>query len=140
MPNIVEYAQFAANAYARSLDVVKDANAISVPSGWQELTLSETSNNKGVNTTTGFLARAYKNTATGEIVIAYTGTTAEDGMKTVDWMNGNLPAGTGFGLGGNDVIEGRGGDDTIINPGAGRRLCKLGVGGTANDEVWRIAA
>lgn len=41
----------------------------------------------------GFMSRAYKNVSTGEVVIAYAGTTGESGM---DWLSGNIPAGTGY--------------------------------------------
>lgn len=89
MPTNLQYAVFAASAYAESISVVNPANAIKPPAGWSIL--------DGRNlTSTGFLARAYKNG--NEIVIAYAGTTSEPGMKTLDWKNGNIPGATGTSL------------------------------------------
>lgn len=93
MPTTNEYTLFAANAYARSPEVVSPTNEIPIPGGWRDMTASITSGNRGVNGATGFLARAYKHDLTGEIVIAYGGTTTENSL---DWTNGNLPAALGF--------------------------------------------
>ena len=87
----IQYALFAANSYAASIVVVHENNEIPIPSGWSILETRRTD-------ATGFLARAYKNAA-GEIVIAYGGTTYEDGMTTRDWTKGNLPGATGVTLG-----------------------------------------
>ena len=95
MPSPIEYALFAANSYAVSSDVVSINNRIPVPTGWSIL-------EDRTDNATGFLARAYKST-TGEIVIAYGGTTYEAGMATVDWTEGNLPGATGVGLAGQIV-------------------------------------
>ncbi len=91
MTTSIEYALMASNAYAVKPDVTSARNTIPIPNGWVKLGYD------GRNDDTGFTARAYKNTATGEIVIAYTGTTFEGNLvdKTKDWMLANLPAGTG---------------------------------------------
>ena len=128
MPNVVDYALFAANAYARSLDVVTPPNIVPVPPGWTELAPSETGSNPGVNSVTGFLARAYKKGS--EIVIAYSGTTAEAGMTTKDWMEGNIPSGTGFGLGGQVVDAARFYlDISQANPGSSITFTGHSLGG-----------
>ena len=92
----VDYALFAANAYAATgrgpSSVVSNNNEIPIKVGWTTIV-------NGVNNTSGFLARAYKNDVTGDIVIAYAGTTFEDGMKSLDWTNGNLPGASGLALG-----------------------------------------
>ena len=88
-----DYALFAANAYAASaggaLNVVSPENVIPVMPGWVEIS-------NGINNETGFMARAYKNG--GEIVIAYAGTTWENGMRSLDWTKGNIPAATASSL------------------------------------------
>ncbi|OGT02211.1 MAG: hypothetical protein A2Z65_02000 [Gallionellales bacterium RIFCSPLOWO2_02_58_13] len=91
-----DYALFAANAYATSINVVSTANTIAVPDNWKILDATRTYGNDGVRNATGFLARAYENG--GEIVIAYAGTTWEEGMETLDWKNGNIPGATGTSL------------------------------------------
>jgi Ca2+-binding RTX toxin-like protein len=95
MPSPLDFALFAANSYAASntdvsANVAKD-NIVPLSQGWSIFA-------NGASTTTGFLARAYKNAETNEIVIAYGGTTSEEGMKTLDWTKGNLPAATGASL------------------------------------------
>lgn len=88
MPTNPQYAIFfAANAYAESTNVVNPANAIPPPAGWAVVGGKDL-------TETGFLARAYKNTTLGtnEIVIAFAGTTSENGE---DWFNGNFPGAAG---------------------------------------------
>ncbi|MEW6677070.1 MAG: hypothetical protein AB1421_04040 [Pseudomonadota bacterium] len=91
MTTSIEYALMASNAYAVKPDVTSDVNTIPIPSGWVDMKID------GQNDDTGFTARAYKNTTTGEIVIAYTGTTFEGNLvdKTKDWVLANLPAGSG---------------------------------------------
>ncbi|WP_429002372.1 lipase family protein [Xanthomonas euvesicatoria] len=41
------------------------------------------------------MARAYRNASTGEVVVAYAGTTLEEGQVLDDWITGNVPAGVG---------------------------------------------
>ncbi|MEW6677072.1 MAG: hypothetical protein AB1421_04050 [Pseudomonadota bacterium] len=91
MTTSIEYALMASNAYAVKDTVTHENNTIPIPHGWVKL------GNDGRNDDTGFTARAYKNTTTGEIVIAYTGTTFEGNVvdKTKDWLLANLPAGSG---------------------------------------------
>src|SRR6266581_2430027 len=93
MPNTLEYALMAANAYSQSAAVVSNRNTIPVPNGWVQIAAGE-------NDETGFLARAYKNSSTGEVVIAYGGTTFEGGTfaQLRDWLYGNIPAAAGFKL------------------------------------------
>jgi len=93
MPNTLEYALMAANAYSQSAAVVSNRNTIPVPNGWVQIVAGE-------NDETGFLARAYKNSSTGEVVIAYGGTTFEGGTfaQLRDWLYGNIPAAAGFKL------------------------------------------
>ena len=91
MTTSIEYAQMASNAYAVKPTVHSGVNAIPIPDGWKKL------GEDGVNNSTGFTARAYQNTTTKEIVIAYTGTTFEGSTldKAKDWLFANIPAGTG---------------------------------------------
>ncbi len=91
MTTSIEYALMASNAYAVKKTVTHDNNTIPIPSGWMDMEID------GQNDDTGFTARAYKNTTTGEIVIAYTGTTMEGNLvdKAKDWVLANIPAGTG---------------------------------------------
>jgi hypothetical protein len=83
----VSYALLAANAYAATQSPtspnVSAANEITLPENWSVI-------RNRANPETSFLARAYKNAETNEIVIAYGGTTSEEGMKTLDWTKGNL--------------------------------------------------
>ena len=96
MPSDLEYALLAANAYAASSSVVSVENTIPLPNASDSpgtvWTLIAERNLAG----TGFLARAYRST-NGEIVISYGGTTFEGGTldKLRDWLQGNVPAGTG---------------------------------------------
>ncbi len=91
MPSILDlqYALLAANAYSQSADVVSTRNTIPVPSGWSQIAAAAN--------TDGFLARAYKNDISGEVVISYGGTTFEgQGLAQLrDWFTGNI-AGTGL--------------------------------------------
>ncbi|MFA6444390.1 MAG: hypothetical protein WCV99_18835 [Sterolibacterium sp.] len=96
MANKNECALLAANSYSVSTAVVAPQNAVPLPSGWTFLDVTRTSGNAGVNSATGFLARAYTNGS--EIVVAYAGTTWEDGMKSLDWTKGNIPAATASSL------------------------------------------
>ena len=91
MTSSIDYALMASNAYAVKETVHSEENTIPIPNGWVKL------GNDGRNDLTGFTARAYRNTTTGEIVIAYTGTTFEGNTldKTKDWLLANLPAGSG---------------------------------------------
>jgi Ca2+-binding RTX toxin-like protein len=91
MTTSIEYALMASNAYAVKKTVTHDNNTIPIPSGWVDMEID------GQNDDSGFTARAFKNTTTGEIVIAYTGTTFEGNVvdKTKDWLLANLPAGSG---------------------------------------------
>ncbi len=93
MTTNVEYALLAANSYAVKRDVTSDKNTIPIPDGWVKL-------DDRINDATGFTARAYQNTQTGEIAIAYTGTTFEGGSldKAKDWLAGNITAGSGLTL------------------------------------------
>jgi hypothetical protein len=86
MPSSRDYALFSANSYAASTIVVNENNAIPIPDGWVSI-------ERRANDDTGFLARAYTNGS--EIVIAYAGTTWEEGMKSLDWTNGNIPGAIG---------------------------------------------
>lgn len=94
MLNNLDFARFAANSYAASIDVVSTENTIGIPSSWSVIDVPQSS---GINNATGFLARAYSN-GTNEIVIAYAGTTKESGMELLDWTQGNVPAALGFSL------------------------------------------
>jgi hypothetical protein len=67
MTSSIEYAQMPSNAYAVKDLVTHEKNIIPIPEGWEKL------GDDRINDLTGFSARAYQNTATGEIVIAYTG-------------------------------------------------------------------
>ena len=91
MTSSIEYALMASNAYAVKDLVTSENNAIPIPNGWVDMEADR------INNDSGFTARAYRNTGTGEIVIAYTGTTFEGNLvdKTKDWMLANIPAGTG---------------------------------------------
>ena len=90
MTTSIEYAQMASNAYAVIPAVHSSENAIPIPAGWSVIS-------GRVNDATGFTARAYQNTDTNEISIAYTGTTFEGNTldKAKDWLFANIPAGTG---------------------------------------------
>lgn len=83
------YALLSARVYGASPDS-NNVNKIFVPTGWTEL--SEFVDNGY----TGLYARAYRNDATGEIVIAFRGTntTLSDGT-ILDWAT-NLSAGLGL--------------------------------------------
>lgn len=100
MPDIKEYSQLAANAYAELETVVNAVNAISLPDNW-EIFLIDGQTGRS-NPASGFLARAYRNIVTDEIVIAYGGTTFEGGglLDLRDWIFGNVPAATGKWVGG----------------------------------------
>jgi VCBS repeat-containing protein len=93
MPGNRDYALFAANAYAASDLDVNPVNEIRLPSGWSAIESVD-------NVVTGFSARAYRNEATREIVIAYAGTSVAGtlGQQSRDWLYGNLKAGTGASL------------------------------------------
>lgn len=86
MPTDIQYALMAANAYAVKENVTSKENAIPIPSGYVQIDEKQ-------NDQSGFSARAYGNSPENptEIVIAYTGTTKEPEMKSLDWANGNFP-------------------------------------------------
>lgn len=71
MTSSIECAQMASNAYAIKRSVTSVQNEIPIPDGWEKL------GDDRINDDTGFTARAFQNTLTKEIVIAYTGTTFE---------------------------------------------------------------
>lgn len=85
----LEYALMAANVYSTLGTVRHENNTQPVPDGWT--LVGERS-----NVATGFLARAYKNG--NELVISYSGTTTEADHRLDDWINGNLPGGSGIEL------------------------------------------
>ncbi|MBB3834589.1 Ca2+-binding RTX toxin-like protein [Xanthomonas arboricola] len=84
---LINYAQLAANVYGAKSDVRSELNTIQLPEGWG--LISEKISQSG------FMARAYRNAATGEVVVAYAGTTLEEGHSLDDWITGNVPAGVG---------------------------------------------
>lgn len=98
----IDYALMSANSYAVKSAVTSDENTIPIPSGWRRQ--SKTVRKKSL---TGFTARAYQNTTTDEIAIAYTGTTFESyGNDIGDWLAGNISAGAGaLGLQSIDAAE-----------------------------------
>jgi hypothetical protein len=91
MTTNIEYALMASNAYAVKLEITSKGNTIPIPSGWVDMEIDR------INDNSGFTARAYRNSTTGEIVIAYTGTTFEGNVvdKSKDWVLANIPAGSG---------------------------------------------
>jgi putative lipase involved disintegration of autophagic bodies len=91
MTTSIEYALMASSAYAVKDTVTHENNTIPIPNGWVDMEIDRT------NDDSGFTARAYRNIATGEIVIAYTGTTFEGNVadKAKDWVLANIPAGSG---------------------------------------------
>ena len=84
----IDLALLSANAYAASDRVVTLINEPPLPNGWSRIGTRN-------DPETGFLGRTYKNAA-GEIVIAYGGTTYENGLQ--DFATGNIPAATGLKL------------------------------------------
>src|SRR4249919_3598040 len=80
------YALFAANVYSVSPAVRTDLNAAPLPGPEWSVILNR-------STATGFMARAYKNATTGEVVVAYAETTSENWL---DWATGNVPAAAGL--------------------------------------------
>jgi hypothetical protein len=87
MPTQIEYALMAANVYGVSPQVKSTANTLSEPRGWLPVDPPRT------NPSTGFMARAYRNALTNEVVISYCGTTTENDL---DWLQANIPAGLGL--------------------------------------------
>jgi len=78
MVSVLEYMQFSTRVYEASA-----SNKIGVPAGWEELDWQPD------QPLSGFSAGVYKNKATNEIVIAYTGTN-----DTLDrWLNWDGVAG-----------------------------------------------
>ncbi len=96
MTQPIDYAILSANVYATTdsnkSGNVNEKNLISHEPNWELI-------KDGINNDTGFLARAYRHTETNEIVIAFAGTTWEEGMKMHDWTNGNFPGAFGNRLG-----------------------------------------
>lgn len=88
MATQVEYALLAANCYAIEDAVTSSAIDVAIPGGWGVI-------RNGQNDASRFAARAYLNDRTGEIVIAYAGTTFEGNTldQTKDWRGGNILAG-----------------------------------------------
>jgi VCBS repeat-containing protein len=96
MTQLMDYAVLSSNVYATTAENisqnVSDKNLIPYGSEWELI-------KDGINNDSGFLARAYRHTETNEIVIAFAGTTWEEGMKMHDWTNGNFPGAFGNRLG-----------------------------------------
>ncbi|MBV6788020.1 hypothetical protein KWH10_01870 [Xanthomonas campestris pv. clerodendri] len=84
---ILDYAQLAANIYGSKSSVRSELNTVQLPEGWSQIDEKISQS--------GFMARAYRNAATGEVVVAYAGTTLEEGQALDDWITGNVPAGVG---------------------------------------------
>ncbi|MBV6779304.1 hypothetical protein KWH04_01290 [Xanthomonas campestris pv. trichodesmae] len=84
---IFDYAQLAANVYGAKVSVRSELNTVQLPEGWGQIDEKISQS--------GFMARAYRNAATGEVVVAYAGTTLEQGHALDDWITGNVPAGVG---------------------------------------------
>ncbi|MCP3046342.1 hemolysin [Xanthomonas euvesicatoria pv. allii] len=84
---ILDYAQLAANVYGSKSSVRSELNTVQLPEGWSQIDEKISQS--------GFMARAYRNAATGEVVVAYAGTTLEEGQALDDWITGNVPAGVG---------------------------------------------
>jgi hypothetical protein len=91
MPNIFEYALMAGDVYD---GVRSDLNDIPIPQGWERLRYVADDTTLATppfetSTETGFSAGVFKNSATGEIVISFTGTN-----ETIDWR-ANIALGLG---------------------------------------------
>ncbi|WP_165585059.1 hypothetical protein [Xanthomonas citri] len=84
---IIYYAQMAANVYGAKPSVRSELNTVQLPQGWGQIDEKISQS--------GFMARAYRNAAAGEVVVAYAGTTLEEGHALDDWITGNVPAGVG---------------------------------------------
>ncbi|WP_267191151.1 putative Ig domain-containing protein [Xanthomonas dyei] len=84
---IFDYSQLAANVYGAKSSVRSELNTVQLPEGWDQIDEKISQS--------GFMARAYRNAATGEVVVAYAGTTLEEGHSLDDWITGNVPAGVG---------------------------------------------
>ncbi|MGV7188957.1 lipase family protein [Xanthomonas axonopodis] len=87
------YAQLAANVYAATNNdadgnprIRSERNALPLP-GLEWIQIAEHV------TGSGFMAKAFRNSETGEVVVSYAGTTEEN---MLDWVFGNIPAGTGY--------------------------------------------
>ena len=79
------------------LTPVTESNRSPLPEGWTVLTQFDKSDS-GANALSGFSARVYQNTSTGEIAISYAGTefgnTSFKGTGA-DFLNGNMPLALG---------------------------------------------
>ncbi|MFC3655008.1 hypothetical protein FZ025_12675 [Xanthomonas hyacinthi] len=76
-----DYAQLAANVYGAKSGVRSELNTLQLPNGWNMI-------GERISPT-GFMAKAYRNAATGEVVVAYAETTAEDGAERHDGVRQN---------------------------------------------------
>ena len=92
MATVFDYAALSTLVYN---DVRGVDNRLTVPKGWTEI-LSDSN--------LGFSAAAYRNTATGEIVIAYKGTDTLVKNAAVDWFAGNIPTGL-LGIGSTQLLD-----------------------------------
>ncbi|WNH43153.1 MULTISPECIES: putative Ig domain-containing protein [Xanthomonas] len=86
----LDYARLSANVYGAKASVRSPLNTLQIPEKWHQLDMPERVLDSG------FMARAYQNEETGEVVIAYAGTTKEEGAELSDWATGNIPAGAGI--------------------------------------------
>ena len=95
-PNTKTYAILADSIYwnirkgGTKIDEQIQSNWTPVPTGW-ELIKQESGSGKGDWNFDGFTARAYKNSTTGNIIIAYAGTEFEN--LAGDWFGNNLTLG-----------------------------------------------
>ena len=92
----------ASNSYSVKRSVTSIPNDIPVPTGWMQI-------DERRNDPTGFTARAYKS-ATGDIVIAFTGTTLEssDLAEFLQNFEGDWILGNGLSFPRNFVYQGKG--------------------------------
>jgi hypothetical protein len=84
------YALLSGHAYGAKVQVRSSNNTVPLPQDWIELEAL-----RDLNSGTGYMARVYQNALTQDVVIAYGGTTYEDGL---DWPFGNIPGGIGQSL------------------------------------------
>ncbi|WP_081044688.1 putative Ig domain-containing protein [Xanthomonas translucens] len=84
----LDCARLSANVYGAKIAVRSQLNTLQIPEEWKQI-YERVSDS-------GFIARAYQKKGTGEVVIAYAGTTGEQGAAADDWETGNIPAGAGI--------------------------------------------
>lgn len=84
MATQIEAALFAANVYGNLNSVRDPQNTLPIPDGW---TSNVTAHPEFFAVENGFLARAYQRG--NEIVIAFGGTTNEEGQASLDWVTGS---------------------------------------------------